>query len=71
MNKKQKGWGWFGLALLTCPCHLVFLIPLLAGTAFGTYLADYKIATIIILSAIFALSFYMGFKRMNLQGKTD
>jgi mercuric ion transport protein len=71
MEKKQKGWGWFGLAFLTCPCHLVLIIPLLAGTALGTYLTDHKLATIVILGITFALSLYMGFKRMNLQDKTN
>lgn len=58
MKKKTKGWGWGALALLTCPCHLIIIIPLLAGTALGAFLTTYKTAAFIILGALFALSLY-------------
>ncbi|WP_081793842.1 hypothetical protein [Paenibacillus darwinianus] len=36
-KESKKGWGWGVLAFLTCPCHLVLIIPLLAGTALGAF----------------------------------
>jgi mercuric ion transport protein len=65
MKKEAKSMGWFIVAFLTCPCHLVLILPLLAGTALGAYVADYQIATIVILTIIFAVSLYNGWKRMN------
>ncbi|MEC1158916.1 MULTISPECIES: transporter [Bacillaceae] len=64
MKEKMKGWGWGALAFLTCPCHLILIIPLLAGTALGAYLTTYKTAAFIILGALFALSLYRVLSKM-------
>jgi mercuric ion transport protein len=60
-----KSFGWGITALLTCPCHLVLLIPLLADTTFGAYIAVHKTFTGIIFGIIFTVSLYMIFKRIN------
>ncbi|WP_081413498.1 hypothetical protein [Aneurinibacillus terranovensis] len=64
MKETMKGVGWFLVALVTCPCHLVLLIPLLAGTAIGSYIAQFQTATFVILAMLFALSLYMGWRKM-------
>jgi len=64
VKEKFKGWGWGVLAFLTCPCHLLLLIPLLAGTASGSYLAAYKTPAFIILGVLFALSLYRILSKM-------
>ncbi|MBU8763711.1 hypothetical protein KM868_09415 [Micrococcus luteus] len=68
-NMKKFGWGI--LALLTCPCHLVLIIPLLAGTTFGTYMAVHQATVGIIFGLLFAFSMYMMFKRIGKQEKTN
>lgn len=70
MNEK-KGWGWMFLAMITCPCHAILIIPLLAGTAFATYITEYKTATFIVLALTFTLSIYMAWKRMYQEDKSD
>ncbi|MGN7309091.1 hypothetical protein ACTHQ2_24420 [Bacillus subtilis] len=45
-NAKKIGWGF--LALLSCPCHLVLILPLLAGTTFGAYFALHQTAVSVI-----------------------
>jgi mercuric ion transport protein len=65
MKKEGKSFGWFLVAFLTCPCHLVLILPLLAGTALGAYVADYQTAAIVLLTIIFAVSLYNGWKRIN------
>jgi mercuric ion transport protein len=70
MKENLKGWGWGVLAFLTCPCHLFFILPLLAGTALRSYLMAYKTVTILFLGASFALSLHMVFKKIG-QEKTE
>jgi mercuric ion transport protein len=60
-----KSTGWFLVALVTCPCHILLLFPLLAGTALGAYLSEYKTLTFAILGLLFVYSLYMGLKKMN------
>ncbi|RED75986.1 hypothetical protein [Cohnella phaseoli] len=69
-KESKKGWGWGVLAFLTCPCHLVFIIPLLAGTALGAFLTTYKTAAFIVLGVLFALSLYRVFNKIG-QDKTE
>lgn len=33
---------WAVLALLSCPCHLAVILPLLAGTSVGAYLIRHQ-----------------------------
>ncbi|RNB57944.1 transporter [Brevibacillus gelatini] len=65
MRDTLKGVGWFLVALVTCPCHLVLILPLLAGTALGAYFMAYKTVAIIAFMLLFAFSLYMGWKRMT------
>jgi mercuric ion transport protein len=66
-----KSTGWFLVALVTCPCHLLLLIPLLAGTALGAYLAEYQTITFVVLGILFALSLYMGWRKLDQSEKTE
>ncbi|CDN41318.1 Uncharacterized mercuric resistance protein MerE [Paenibacillus sp. P22] len=68
-NTKKMGWGF--LALLSCPCHLVLILPLLAGTTLGAYFAAHQGAASAILAILFVISLCMVFKRTNIQEKTD
>ena len=65
MTHKRKSWVWFGIALLTCPCHLVLILPLLAGTALEAYFRAYKTVAIVAFMLLFVFSLYMGWKRMT------
>ncbi|MFY0783192.1 hypothetical protein AB1K18_23310 [Peribacillus simplex] len=42
MKNTIKSSGWFIVELITCPCHLVFLLPLFAWTALGSYFTEFK-----------------------------
>ncbi len=64
MRDTLKGAGWFLIALVTCPCHLFLLIPLLAGTTIGSYFTEFRTVTIIILTLLFAYSLYMGWSKI-------
>ncbi|OXS52507.1 hypothetical protein B1A99_33520 [Cohnella sp. CIP 111063] len=68
-NVKKVGWGF--LALLSCPCHLVLILPLLAGTTLGAYFSAYQTIGSVILAVIFVISILMMFKQANKQAKTD
>nr|CAA71035.1 transport protein [Lysinibacillus macroides] len=56
--------GWFLVALVTCPCHLFLLVPLLAGTAVGSYFAEFKEVSYIVLALLFGFSLYMGGRKL-------
>jgi len=66
-NMKSLGWGF--LALLTCPCHLVLILPLLAGTTLGVYFDAHQTAVSVILGIVFVVSILMIFKKVR--GKTN
>jgi mercuric ion transport protein len=44
------------IAFLTCPCHLLILLPLLAGTAIGAWLNIYFMPVFIAFSILFVVS---------------
>ncbi len=67
-NAKKIGWGF--LAQLSCPCHLVLILPLLAGTTLGVYFAVHQTAVSVILGIVFVISILMIFNRVK-QAKTD
>lgn len=46
---------WSGLAVLTCPCHLLLLAILLGGTSAGAFLGDHQVVAFIGLTALFVL----------------
>ncbi|MFS0726319.1 transporter [Paenibacillus sp. 1P07SE] len=71
MKEHTKKWGWGFLALLSCPCHLILIVPLLAGTTLGAYFAAYQTAASVILAVLFVISLWMMFKRTDKQAKTN
>jgi mercuric ion transport protein len=71
MKKTAKGIGWYALAFITCPCHLIIILPLLAGTALGSYLAAYQTVNWVVLGIAFVFSFYMGWGKMNQDDKSE
>lgn len=60
-----KGWLLVGTAFLFCPCHLVFILPFLAGTAFGGILSQYYGVAIGVSGAIFVILVWIGLKSVN------
>ena len=64
-TKSAKGYVAGGIAFITCPCHLVFTVPILigltAGTAFGTWLqgnvVTFGVSTTVIFVAGAALAY--------------
>ncbi|MCD1259214.1 hypothetical protein B5M42_010230 [Paenibacillus athensensis] len=68
-NAKKIGWGF--LALVSCPCHLVLILPLIAGTTFGAYFATHQTTISLILGIVFAISILMIFRKLNKQEKND
>lgn len=68
MKENAKKLGWGVLALLSCPCHLVLILPLLAGTTLGAYFIAHQTAASVILGVVFVISILMIFKKAA-QGK--
>jgi mercuric ion transport protein len=68
-KREKKSWKTIlagGLALLTCPCHVVLLIPLLAGTAFGSVLSQYTGVLTAGLVVLFGLSIWYLMRNVRL-----
>lgn len=47
------------LAVLTCPCHVVMVVFLLAGTAVGTWLAAVRAYLILVFALLFLFGLYL------------
>jgi mercuric ion transport protein len=47
------------LAVLTCPCHVVVVAFLLAGTAVGTWLAAVRAYLIMVFALLFLVGVYL------------
>ena len=47
------------LAVLTCPCHVVMVVFLLAGTAVGTWLAAVRAYLILVFALLFLFGVYL------------
>lgn len=60
MKDKFKTAGYFVLAFVTCPCHLVFIVPLLAGTTLGFLLVDHFTIVRVIFTIVFGFFLYIG-----------
>lgn len=45
-----------GLAVVTCPCHLVIVVPLLYGTVAGAFLSEHIVVAALSLLLVFILS---------------
>ncbi|AGT33445.1 hypothetical protein M493_16155 [Geobacillus genomosp. 3] len=54
---------WAVLALLSCPCHLVLVLPLLAGTSAGAYLTRHQSLAVGLLAVLCFVSLTMIFYR--------
>ena len=50
------------LAVLTCPCHVVMVVFLLAGTALGTWLAAVRAYLILVFALLFLFGLYLMFR---------
>ncbi|ADU95568.1 transporter [Geobacillus sp. Y412MC52] len=64
---------WAVLALLSCPCHLAVILPLLAGTSVGAYLIRHQSLAIGFFTVLFFFSLMMMFgKRKPMRsGETE
>ncbi len=51
-----KGYLLAGLAIVTCPCHLVIVVPLLSGTVAGAFLNEHIVVASLLLLLVFILS---------------
>ncbi|MDK8193187.1 transporter [Paenibacillus sp. UMB7766-LJ446] len=71
MKENAKKFGWGVLALLTCPCHIVLILPLLAGTTLGAYFVAHQTTVSMILGIVFVISILMILIKANKQGKND
>ncbi|KAF0996426.1 transporter [Geobacillus sp. TFV-3] len=63
---------WAVLALLSCPCHLAVILPLLAGTSVGAYLIRHESLAISLFTVLFFCSLMMMGKRKPMgSGETE
>jgi len=69
-NKSLKGQLMLIAAFLTCPCHLLFVVPLLAasGSALGLFLDKHFTLMLIVFSGAFITSLTLGMKRLGNTG---
>jgi mercuric ion transport protein len=63
MNREMTRRNKLGayLAMLTCPCHVVMLLFLTAGTAVGTWLGRYNSLLYIVAAVLFAIGVWTMF----------
>lgn len=55
-RKPLTGYLWGAVAVLTCPCHLLILTAVLAGTTAGAFIGEHWIVAALALSGLFILS---------------
>lgn len=55
-RKPFIGYLWGALAVLTCPCHLLILTAVLAGTTAGAFIGEHWIIAALALTGLFILS---------------
>lgn len=55
-RKPLIGYLWGALAVLTCPCHLLILAAVLAGTTAGAFIGKHWIIAALALTGLFILS---------------
>ncbi len=60
--RSLKGYLLLGLAFLTCPCHLLILLAVLAGTGLAGVLSQYFGLVFFLLSVVFVTSLVLGLK---------
>lgn len=71
MKNTIKSKGWFLVALITCPCHLVLLLPLFAGTALASYFTEYKDIIFIMMGLLFVFALFMGWRKLDPETKKE
>jgi len=54
--KPLTGYLWGALAVLTCPCHLLLLAIVLAGTTAGAFIGEHWGIAALALTSLFVLS---------------
>ncbi len=55
-RKPLIGYLWSALAVLTCPCHLLILAAVLAGTTAGAFIGEHWGIAALALTSLFVLS---------------
>ncbi len=58
-KSRPAGYLLFAIFMLTCPCHLIVVAPLLAGTLLATYISEHFLlifAVLLLLSLLSALA---------------
>ncbi|MGG6449168.1 hypothetical protein [Pseudobacillus badius] len=65
MKKAIKSSSWFLVAFISCPCHLVLLLPLIAGTALGSYFTEYKNVIFIGMGLLFVFALFKGWRKLD------
>ena len=55
-GRSLKGYLLAGLAVVTCPCHLVIVLSLLSGTVAGAFLSEHIVVASLSLLLVFILS---------------
>jgi mercuric ion transport protein len=58
------------LAVLTCPCHLPFLLLLLSGTAAGGFVSDHTWLVVAAFVLVFILSIFASWRLSDVTGRT-
>lgn len=71
MKNTIKSSGWFLVALITCPCHLFLLLPLVAGTALGSYFTDFKDVIFIVMGLLFVFALFKGWRKLDPETKDE
>ncbi|MFJ8452218.1 MULTISPECIES: mercury resistance MerE [Lactobacillales] len=66
-----KSSGWFLVALITCPCHLFLLLPLIAGTALGSYFTEFKNVIFIMMGLLFVFALFKGWRKLDPETKEE
>ncbi len=59
----MKGYLLLGLAFVTCPCHLPFLVAVLAGTGLAGALSQHVGLAFLVVSAMFVTPLLLGAQR--------
>ncbi|CAM3594393.1 hypothetical protein EDM52_23465 [Brevibacillus invocatus] len=65
MKNTIKSSAWFLVALVTCPCHLFLLLPLFAGTALGSYFAEFQNVIFIMMGLLFVFALFKGWRKLD------
>ncbi|HJS89743.1 MAG TPA: broad-spectrum mercury transporter MerE [Steroidobacteraceae bacterium] len=62
---RWRAYCWGGLAVLTCPCHLLLLMAALAGTTAGATIEAHWSLAAVALATLFGLSLTQAWRAFN------